>query len=208
MLFCRCMRACELHPETCDSGVDLRQLPLAGIAPERTHGAEGVGRVDPGGLWDFLHLGLDVWVDLRGRGRQLRACHGSLPPRVLSPAESSQYVSSSWCQSRQDHSETDTVGENRIPRFTGGACRWRGSVCFPAASRGPQTHWGKHQLVSWLSSAPPSLIKISGPRASEIHASSRCNVNRSANPKGSKTDYITDSVPTSWFAIHTDCWQI
>lgn len=89
MLFCRCMRACELHPETCDFGVDLRQLPLAGIAPERAHGPE---RVDPGGLWGFLHLSLDVWVDLRGRRRQFSACHGSLPPRVLPPAESSQYV--------------------------------------------------------------------------------------------------------------------
>lgn len=90
MLFCRRMRACELHPETCDFGVDLRQLPLAGIAPEGAHGPERVGGVDPGGLWGFLHLSLDVWVDLRGRGRQLSACHGSLPPRVLPPAESSQ----------------------------------------------------------------------------------------------------------------------
>lgn len=77
------MRACELHPETCDSGVHLRQLPLAGIAPERTRGPERVGGVDPVGFWGFLHLSLHVWVDLRGRGRQLRACHGSLPPRVL-----------------------------------------------------------------------------------------------------------------------------
>lgn len=67
----------ELHSETCDS--DLRQLPLAGIASKRAHGPERIGRVDPSGLWCFLHLGLDVWVDLRGRRRQLSARHGSLP---------------------------------------------------------------------------------------------------------------------------------
>lgn len=58
-----------------------------------------------------------------------------LDPRVQSPAESCQYASSSWCQSRQAHAE-----KTRIPRFTGAACRWRGSACFPAASRAPQTH--------------------------------------------------------------------
>lgn len=66
VLFHRCMRACELCPETCVFGEDLRQLPLAGIAPERTHGPEGVGRVYPYGLGGFLHFGLDVRVDLRG----------------------------------------------------------------------------------------------------------------------------------------------
>lgn len=45
---------------------DLRLLPLPCIAPERTCGPERVGRVDPGGLRGFLHLGLHVWVDLRG----------------------------------------------------------------------------------------------------------------------------------------------
>lgn len=68
--------------KTCDSddGEDLRQLPLAGIAPERARGPERGGGVDPGGLRGFAHLGLHVWVDLRGRGRQLSACHGSPPP--------------------------------------------------------------------------------------------------------------------------------
>lgn len=54
-----------------------RQLPLAGIAPEGAHGPERVGGVDPGGLGGFLRLGLHVGVDLRGRGRQLGACHGA-----------------------------------------------------------------------------------------------------------------------------------
>lgn len=89
-MLCRgcCVCVSELHSETCDFGADLRQLPLAGIAPKRARGPKRFGGVDPGGLWGFLHLGLDVGVDLRGRGRQLGACHGSLPPRVLPPAES------------------------------------------------------------------------------------------------------------------------
>lgn len=67
-----------LRSETCVFGADVRRLPLAGIAPERAHGPERAGGVDPGGLWLFLHLGLDVWVDLRGRGCQFSARHGSL----------------------------------------------------------------------------------------------------------------------------------
>lgn len=86
------MRACELYPETCDFGEDLRQLPLAGIAPERTHGPERAGCARPGGRWSFLHFGLDVWVDFRRRRRKFSASHSSEPPRVLPPAESSQYV--------------------------------------------------------------------------------------------------------------------
>ncbi len=95
---------------------DLRQLPLAGIAPERARGPERAGGVDPGGLWGFLHLGLHVWVDLRGRGRQLSAGHGSLPLRVLPPAESGKCVSSSPAvRTGSAHSGTPTVPENRIP---------------------------------------------------------------------------------------------
>lgn len=83
------MCASELHLETCAFGADLRQLPLVDIAPQRADGPERGGGIDPGGLWCFLHIGLDVWVDLRGRGRQLCACHAS---RVLPPADNGQYV--------------------------------------------------------------------------------------------------------------------
>lgn len=194
MLFRGCrMCANEQHLETCDFGADLRQLPLAGIAPKRAHGPKRVGGVDPGGLWGFLHLGLDVWVDLRGRGRQLSACHGSPPPRVLPPAESGQYVSSSWCQNGL--SSLRDRPENRIPRFTGAARGRRGSVSLPAASRGAQTHWGAQQLVSWLSSAPPSLMETWGPRAC-ARSTRRHDVTSSARPTqtGSPAGYITAMV--------------
>lgn len=111
VLFYRCMRACDLCPETCVFGEGLRQLPLAGIAPERTHGPEGVGRVYPYGVGGFLHFGLDVRVDLRGRGCQLCACHGSAPPWMLLPANP---FSSSRCRKRQAHSQTDSAGDTRI----------------------------------------------------------------------------------------------
>lgn len=56
----------ELHSRNMRLGADLLQLPLAGIAPKRAHGPKRAGGVDPGGLWCFLNLGLDVRVDLGG----------------------------------------------------------------------------------------------------------------------------------------------
>lgn len=89
-------------------GADLRQLPLVGIAPKWTHGPEGVGGIDPGGLRRFLHIGLDVWVDLRGRGGQLGARHTCwvLPAAVWFGVPVSE----------QDQSATST-GEKPHPRF-------------------------------------------------------------------------------------------
>lgn len=131
------MCASELHLETCAFGADLRQLPLVDIAPQRADGPERGGGIDPGGLCTscFLHIGLDVWVDLRGRGRQLCACHAS---RVLPPAENGQYVFfllvSKWAQLA-----TYTAGKPH-PGLTGGARRRTKTVSLPVASRGPQTH--------------------------------------------------------------------
>lgn len=59
---------------------------------------------------------------------------------------------------------TDTAGKPHLG-LTGGARRRTKTVSLPVASRGPQTHWGKHELVSWLSNLPPSLMEIRGPRA-------------------------------------------
>lgn len=179
------MCASELHSETCDCGANLRQLPLAGIAPKRAHGPERVGGVDPGGLWGFLHLGFDVWVDLRGRGRQLSACHGSLPSRVLPPAESGQYVSllpvSEQAGSLSDRRRRKTASPShwcctkaegeRLPpcRITGSSDTLRrASACL---------------LVIERCSIPDGDVR--SPCVSEIHTSSRCNVNGSANPTGS-----------------------
>lgn len=95
---------------------NLRQLPLAGIAPKRAHGPErrAGGGVDPGGLGGFLRFGLDIGVDLRGRGRQLSACHGSLAAssRAVPPAQTVLLPSS--LVSDRAH----TLGENRIPSLS------------------------------------------------------------------------------------------
>lgn len=142
--------------KTCDSddGEDLRQLPLAGIAPERARGPERGGGVDPGGLRGFAHLGLHVWVDLRGRGRQLSACHGSPPPPRALPlqrqadgqAADTFPAPLAAVGTVRAHSEapadqkTKTKKKTRVPRLSGAAQGRRGSVWLPAASRAPQTH--------------------------------------------------------------------
>lgn len=84
----------------------LRQLPLPGIAPERADGPKRTGGVDPGGLGGFLHLGLDVGVDFRGRGSQLSACHVSLPPQY----HLQQRVANAFLPPRV---RTDSVGDRR-----------------------------------------------------------------------------------------------
>lgn len=62
-----------------------------------------------------------------------------------------------------------------------------------------QTLWGKHLADSCWSSAPPSLMEMWGP-VSEIHASSPCNVNRTAKP--TQMGYITKMV--KWSTIPLD----
>lgn len=103
--------ACEVHLiGTCDLDDEdhLRQktkqnkkkLPLAGIASERARGPErGGGGVHPGGLRGFAHLGLHVGVDLRGRRRQLSACHGSPSAKTPSGSDRECLPLCSACQS-------------------------------------------------------------------------------------------------------------
>lgn len=120
-------------------GADLRQLPLAGIAPKRAHGPDGLRGVDPGGLWGFVSLRLDVWVDLRGRRRQFCACHvAPLPPR-LPPAEQRPICSSrcqSWLRDRRrlktassSHFSSKKTEEEFLPpcRITGFGDKLRGT---------------------------------------------------------------------------------
>ena len=122
MLFSRMLhvRKASCVQKTCDFVADLWRLPLAGIAPERAHGPERAGGVDPGGFGGFLHLSLHVWVDLRGRRRQLSARHGSLPPRVLPPEESGQYASSSCCENTAGSLSDRRRRRKPHPRF----CHW------------------------------------------------------------------------------------
>lgn len=180
------------HSETCHFGADLRQLPLAGIAPKRAHGPERVGGVDPGGLWGFLHIGLDVWVDLRGRGRQLCACHGSLPPECYLQQRAANMfpppgVGTSSVSDRRRRKTaspfhwccTKAEGE-RLPlcRITGSSDTLRGaSVCLLVMERSSITHGD-----------------VRSPCVCKILTSSRSNVNRLANPTGSPTRYITKMV--------------
>ncbi|KAK5870816.1 hypothetical protein PBY51_003730 [Eleginops maclovinus] len=115
---------------------DLRQLPLAGIAPEGAHGPERAGGVDPCGLGGFLRLGLHVWVDLGGRGRKLSACHGSLPPeRYLQLRAGNMFPPPGVTAD----SETDAAGKPH-PRLTGATRRRRESSSLPAASQVPFRH--------------------------------------------------------------------
>jgi len=126
-----CMRTSALHSETCACGADLRQLPLAGIAPKRAHGPERVGGIDPGGLWGFLHICLDVWIDFGGRGRQFSACHYY---RVLPPA-----IRFLLLVMEQAQSATDTARKPH-PGLSGGARRRRESAPPPVASQSLQAH--------------------------------------------------------------------
>lgn len=157
--FHRCMRACDLCPESCVFGEGLRQLPLAGIALERTHGPEGVGRVYPYGLGGFLHFGLDVRVDLRGRGCQLCACHGSAPRRMLLPAQPRiAFPPLGVGTGRLIHRPT-AAETNASARLTGAVPRRRGRARFPAASRGSSDALTEHRFL--VSRNPPSLIEKS-----------------------------------------------
>lgn len=113
-------------------GEGLRQLPLAGIALERTRGPEGVGRVYPYGLGGFLHFGLDVRVDLRGRGRQLCPCHGSAP----SSAAANRFFLPSVSEQPGSFTDPQRRRLTHLPRLTGAVPRRGGRACFPAASRG------------------------------------------------------------------------
>lgn len=142
--------ACEGHLiGTCEQGDEdrLRQikLPLAGIASERAHG----GGVHPGGLRGFAHLGLHVGVDLRGRGRQLRACHGSLSASPERQTPSRQRPRSFLClcpcsskltERRRRTKRASPVSLMLLLLLLRRKGRSGGSVRLPAASRAPQTH--------------------------------------------------------------------
>lgn len=166
-----------------DKTRDMRLLPLSGVAPERAGGPERIGGVHPGGLGRFRRVALDVGVDLRRRGSQLGAGHGSLAR--LPPAESGQRVSGSRCPSGFQ-AATGGAGKKRRRRR-------RGSVSLPAA---PES-WGALRRGS-----ARLLASIPGGNASfhasvKIHASSRANVSRSANPAGSPSGYITSTFAAS-----------
>lgn len=120
-----CLQAsCIQKHATC---ADLRQLPLPGIAPKRAHGPKRIGGIDPGGLRGFLHFGLDVGVDFRGRGSQLSACHGSLPPECYlqqraantfrSPGVRTGLVSDRcrWKTASPSHRCSTKTGGERLP---------------------------------------------------------------------------------------------
>lgn len=95
--------------------------------------------------------------------------------------------------SEQALSATDAA-EKSHPRLTVAARRRRESVYIPAASQGPQTHWGEHQLVSCLSSAPPSLMEMRGPmRLWDSHGVTKQR-QLLGQPNGTPTGYITKMV--------------
>lgn len=182
----------ELHSETCDS--DLRQLPLAGIASKRAHGPERIGRVDPSGLWCFLHLGLDVWVDLRGRRRQLSARHGSLPfPSATSSRERPICFLLRVSEQAASHSATDATRAKPHPSSHWCCAKAEGD-CLPTWRITGSSVTLRRASACLLdverSSIPDGAAR--SPCVFEIHASSRSNVSRSANPTGSPTGYITD----------------
>ncbi|KAK5932121.1 hypothetical protein CgunFtcFv8_003853 [Champsocephalus gunnari] len=109
MLFIGCVQASCIQKHA-TFVADLRQLPLAGIAPERAHGPERAGGVDPCWLGGFVRLGLHVWVDLGGRGSKLSARHGSLPPEPYL-----QQRAGNMFPPGVTAAQRPTLPENRIP---------------------------------------------------------------------------------------------
>lgn len=175
-----------LHSETCRCGLDMRLLPLADIAPKRARAPERVGGIDPGGLGGCLHVGLDVWVDLRWRGCQFSACHAcqAILPAVrflLLVSEQARFrrrPCRGKTASRSHWRRTETDG-GRLPpcRITESSDALRGELA---------------RLLVVLWSLPPFLMEIRAPCAAHIHTSSRSNVKRSTNPTGFSTGYITN----------------
>lgn len=166
-----------------------KKLPLAGIASERAHGPERGGGVHPGGLRGFAHLGLHVGVDLRGRRRQLSACHGSLSAKPPPPLSAATEIVSLFALLVKAHGETP-AHETRIPRLTDAADadavaaaaaqraerRQREAPCGITGSSDTLRRAAAGLQLSQRSSIPAGGDGRSPRCVADIHASSRCNV--------------------------------
>lgn len=157
----------------------MRLLPLADIALKRARAPERAGGIDPGGLGGCLHVGLDVWVDLRRRGCQFSDCHAC--PGLLPEVRFLLLVSQQAQFRHRPFREKNTASRSHWRRT-----EVEGDFSLPTASHSPPI---EQDSLMW--SLLPFLMEIRAPSAAHIHTPSRSNVKRSTNPTGFPANYIT-----------------